>query len=311
SLKILHLDFPPLHRIPEDFHVGTLKEFHINKPSWVKANPHFRRTIYHKSSFPLTKGIMKLIQDFDSILPGLYPEGFDELKNIKLMRCENVKSLVNTLELDAMLISNVIGPMKTSGKFFSQLEEMDLSYMDRLEFLWDSPHQYISFCNLVTIKVTNCDSLLKLFPLSVAQELVNLRTLDVSRCKNLEVVISAGDEETGGSEIELVEHIVLPLTRIRIIKLPNLKSFYSGHSTIKYPSFDVLFLYECHSMKKWSYGESHIPNIQFEREERSYSINDYITLQREEKMPGGSLTETRQAFNLLVRGHAFTFSAFY
>ncbi|CAI9264671.1 unnamed protein product [Lactuca saligna] len=118
------------------------------------------------------------------------------------------------------------------------------------------------------------------FPLSVAQGLSNLRRLKISSCDSLMVVISGGDEQlqaTGSDEIEQTEdsetevgihddaNIVFPrLIRISLSGLPKLKSFYSGDSTVKYPSLEFI---------KYTYQESYMKimkNALVQEEETSY-----------------------------------------
>ncbi|XP_076907422.1 uncharacterized protein LOC143563858 [Bidens hawaiensis] len=203
------------------------------------------------------------INDLDNILPDLYQEGFYELKHIELRECDNIRRLVKTCDLDALQISvtsNELGQRKTKGKLFSRVEEINLEFLSRLELLWDSPHTYISFCNLKSIDIQFCSSLLELFPVSVAQGLVNLRELTISECKSLMVVISAENEQRCESEIELVNQvpdIVFPLALISLDNLPKLESFFSGRSFIKYPSLKLIEAYGCPSMKRWSYGDNH------------------------------------------------------
>ncbi|KAM0044609.1 putative P-loop containing nucleoside triphosphate hydrolase, leucine-rich repeat domain superfamily [Helianthus debilis subsp. tardiflorus] len=166
-----------------------------------------------------------------------------------------------------------------------------ISKLIRLEelYVWlFNPHQYISFCNLMSFTIRNCPSLLKLFPISVAQGLVNLKYLRIEDCESLVNVISDGDEQTTGSEIELVKkdtNIVFSFTYIFLNGLPKLESFYSGHSIIKYPSLEVISVSKCPSMKRWSYGENHTANITFyDDEERECSINDYIVGKHEKNV---------------------------
>ncbi|KAL8235482.1 hypothetical protein R6Q59_021582 [Mikania micrantha] len=210
------------------------------------------------------------IKYFDDILLYLYEEN---LRYITLHECENVKSLVKTTDNDGH------GQWITNVNLSSQLEEILLTELGHLQLLWDKPYQNISLCNLTTITISKCPSLLKLFPLSVAQGLVKLRDLEIHYCESLVAVISAGDEETTGmSDIELVDNdIKFPeLSTVSLWGLPKLESFYSGHSKINYPSLKSVKLVGCPGMKTWSNGENHTPNIKFEDEETHSNINDYI-----------------------------------
>ncbi|MFS7964446.1 putative leucine-rich repeat domain superfamily [Helianthus anomalus] len=171
------------------------------------------------------------------------------------------------------------------GIFFPSGKNRALRYEQVGTSIWDSPHQIISFCNLAKIKITRCNSLLELFPISVAQMLVKLRYIEISNCDSLVAVISTRDEQTFGSKTELVTQdtdVVFPLTWISLRQLPKLESFYYGHSIIKYPSLENKIVEDCPSMKRWSYGENHIPKIKFEHLGKPCSnINDYIAAQLE------------------------------
>ncbi|KAF5796085.1 putative P-loop containing nucleoside triphosphate hydrolase, leucine-rich repeat domain superfamily [Helianthus annuus] len=261
-LKILHLRVWELHYIPK---IETLIEFDIGPPGC--ALRLYKRCLEfsgYKCSWtvPIRKLIqlselltLSYIEDLDNILPDLYQEGFDELRYISLSYCENVRSLVKTCDLDGIQTSNESGPMKTKGKFFSYLEGIKLHRLNSLELLWDNPHQYISFCNLRSIKITDCPSLLKLFPISVAQGLVNLKLIEIMDCESLVNVISDGDEQTTGSEIELVKqdtNIVFSFDHIKLYYLPKLENFYSGPSIVKYPSLKSLLVSNCPSMTRES-----------------------------------------------------------
>ncbi|XP_076881077.1 disease resistance protein UNI-like [Bidens hawaiensis] len=298
SLKILHLTVSELKYIPEDFHYETLIEFYVKNNFYVFNKYHYKRILEISGiSYPFAMPIMKLIQlcemfnlqnikDMNHILPSLYKEDFDKLKYIDLTMCDNVRSLVKTCDLDAMRISvtsDEPDQRKTKGKYFSRVEEIKLRSMNRLELLWDSPHQYLSFSNLAKIIIEECSSLLELFPISVAKGLVNLKYLNITSCESLVVVISAGDEQRGGSKTEMATkdlNIVFPLTKIYLQMLPKLESFYSGRSIIKYPSLKFVAAYGCPNMERWSYGDNHMPIFRFELKKRQYSnINDYVVQQ--------------------------------
>ncbi|KAK1412695.1 hypothetical protein QVD17_34149 [Tagetes erecta] len=272
-LKILHLKLPKFHPIPKNAHFETLTEFNIAKP--VDGNTGYKRSLHvSQSSFPFNLPTIKLIQasealelsditDLDNIMPDLYQEDFKDLKHMFLISCGNVTSLIKPRELGQ-------SSSKTKEQLvFSQLKSISLMHMSSLEYLWDRPHQYIRFSNLARIDISHCPSLLELFPISAAQGLVNLRVFSIADCKSLVVVISAGDHETRLIKPETC--IVLSVTKIYLYQLPKFESFYSGHSTIRYPSLNMIEVTDCRSMKTWSYGKSYMPKIKFDRE---VPIND-------------------------------------
>ncbi|CAI9271028.1 unnamed protein product [Lactuca saligna] len=206
---------------------------------------------------------------------------------------DSVKKLVQTMEQDAM---QIFGERETKEKFFAQMEEIILVDLQCLELLWDCPHQYISFGNLQIIKIKGCPSLVSLIPVDVAQGLVNLSEIEIQDCDNLVVVISGSGEHKNDGEIEQTEgteidaEIVFScLTSISLSGLSGLESFYSGHSTIKYPSLKFIKVEGCVSMTRWGHGVHVIPNIKFHDQGRDCSINDIIANEASGEIEFGSL----------------------
>ncbi|KAL7587076.1 hypothetical protein Lser_V15G40118 [Lactuca serriola] len=232
-----------------------------------------------KKLFQVSDGILlEALQDLDNIIPDLYGESVDELKSIELDRCYNVSCLVKTTDENAthtIGASNDLGQRKTKEKFFSKVEKIRLSDLNNLKLLFDCSFQCISLGNLQDIEIAYCSSLLTLFPFSVAQGLSNLRCISICWCDSLMVVISGGDEQATGSDNEQIEDSktevgtydanieFTSLTRIYLINLPQLQSFYSGGSLMKYPSLEFITVEGCPSMKRWGSGIHDMPNGKF------------------------------------------------
>ncbi|CAH1447093.1 unnamed protein product [Lactuca virosa] len=292
SLKTLQLYVFHCDLIPEGANFKILTKFSIQIGKfiniWVGHRSH--RLQIAESNIPFKMLIKELIQvsdtlvlwlikDLDNIVPDLYKESFDELKCIKLRDCQNVSCLVKTRNhkaIQTFFTSNDIGQIRqTKKKFFSQVEEIYLVDLPCLKLLWDCPHQYISFSNLQTIEINGCSSLLMLFPMSIVQELAKLRDILILRCDSLADVIT----ETQMGIPDPDANIVFPLlTNISLGYLPKLKSFYSGHSSIKYPSLKSIMVKDCRSMERWGYGVHDIPKINFHHQGTPCNINDIITL---------------------------------
>ncbi|PWA95369.1 NB-ARC domains-containing protein [Artemisia annua] len=275
NLTYLALHVPRFDVIPEDFDPRKLKGFVIQIGGYLYYTANLKcrhlgiETDYADISFlkwnkqlikasPITE--LNSIENLNNLLPNLYHEGFNELEHIKLFRCPNMSCLVDTANWDQFHSSNHLG----EDKFFGKLKHLSLEYLDSLEVLWNCPDQYLSLSNLVTLQIDACDKLVKLFPVSVAQGLVNLQNLTIDRCGSLEEVIWDGDEETSKSETEHSEYIMFrSLAKIHLYVLKRLERFYSGNSTIKYPSLvDVEFWY-CPSMKIWGPGIHETPKLKF------------------------------------------------
>ncbi|GKA21576.1 hypothetical protein Tco_0701565, partial [Tanacetum coccineum] len=109
-----------------------------------------------------------------------------------------------------------------------------------------------------------CDKLVRLFSVSVAQGLDNLQNLSIIDCENLEEVIWDGDEEINEGEIEHSESIVFrSLAEITFRFLGKIERFYSGYSTVKYPSLVDVRIERCPSMKIWGPGIHEAPKLNF------------------------------------------------
>ncbi|GKF58969.1 hypothetical protein Tco_0175755, partial [Tanacetum coccineum] len=105
-----------------------------------------------------------------------------------------------------------------------------------------------------------CSKLVKVFPVSVAQGLVNLQNLHIEFNESLKEVIWDGDEETKHA----AEYIVFPsLSMIFLWDLERLERFYSGYSTIRYPFLVKVHIYGCKSLEKWGPGIHETPKLKF------------------------------------------------
>ncbi|KAL7588137.1 hypothetical protein Lser_V15G39995 [Lactuca serriola] len=277
------------HLFPEGTYFEKLQEFFFQfididterfllQSDFDRSKSHLERRLrIARSKFPFKMPIKKLfqvsdgieldyIQGLDNIIPDLYGEStIDKLKAIELYSSENVSCLVKTTIEDEDA---------TKEKLFSQVEQIRLHDLKNLKLLFDCSFHYISLRNLQDITISSCSSLLTVFPLSVAQGLYNLRRIHIWDCSSLVVVISGGDEQTTVSDIEQTEDIEIEvgihdaniefrwLARIDLTNLPQLKSFYSGDSTIKYPSLKFIQVKNCPSMKStWGHGVDDMLNV--------------------------------------------------
>ncbi|GKE29369.1 NB-ARC domains-containing protein [Tanacetum coccineum] len=278
KLTYLDLAVPCFDVIPEGFNFGKLKRFGFQIGVREHAslggnlNSIFERCLLIEAvdvEIPLLKWTKKVIkarpatildsiENINNIMPNLYHGGFNEFEHIVLKRCPNVSYLVDIAD----------GEGKLNEKFFGKLNHLELRSLDRLKALWNCKlDQYISLSNLVTLQLFECNKLVRLFSVSVAQGLDNLQNIIISKCENLEEVFWDGDEETNKGETGHSESIVFrSLAKIHFSALGKLERFYSGYSTIKYPSLvDVVIAY-CRSMKTWGPGIHEAPKLKFVRE---------------------------------------------
>ncbi|GKC44622.1 NB-ARC domains-containing protein, partial [Tanacetum coccineum] len=207
---------------------------------------------------------LKNIKNLNNILPQLYHEGFSDLENMTLISCHNVSCLVDARDWDQVHTfhsSKHLGEGKIKEKLFWKLKHLNLSCLFSLEVLWNCPDQYISLSNLVTLEIHWCDKLVKVFSVNLAQGLVNLQSLSIRSSDSLKEVIWDGDEETDKGETEYI--VFRSLARIFFGYMDRLESFYSGYSTIKYPSLVDVEIEGCPGMKIWGPGIHETPKLKF------------------------------------------------
>ncbi|PWA66841.1 NB-ARC domains-containing protein [Artemisia annua] len=303
KLELIVSDFDG---IPKNLEFGKLQYFEIlvgtkmllaetrlirDRLPYVSENK--RILILKGIDIPFMKPYSKLIKaaedihihcykGFENILTVMFSEGIDEFKGITIYGARG----------EAFCLVD----QKAKGKFFSKVKIFILSLIFSLEVLWNCPDEYISFHNLEKFEISFCEKLKRLFPVSVAKGLVNLRSLILSGCSSLESVICVGyEEEAGNNEIEMLAREVdfeFPrLSFIVIEHLAKLKSFCNGHSTIKYPSLEVVSVSNCPNMETWGYGIHDMPKMDFRHQGTSYNINDYVLMCHEIKAKAMSIIE--------------------
>lgn len=135
------------------------------------------------------------------MMPTLCDEGLNKLEHIRLNRCHNVSCLVN----DGTWCDG--DERKTEEKLFKELKHLELWKLDNLKVLWKSPDEYLSLTNLVKFFIYMCNKLERVFMLSVAQGLVNLKELIIQYCSGLKEVIYGGG---GGRDDESENIMVFP-----------------------------------------------------------------------------------------------------
>ncbi|XP_045833623.1 uncharacterized protein LOC123924699 isoform X2 [Trifolium pratense] len=182
---------------------------------------------------------------------------FCNLKHLVVHRCDflshvlfpsNVMQVLYGLEelevrdcdsLEAVFDVKGMKSKDTLVKQRTQLKKLTLSSLPKLKQIWnEDPHEIINFGNLCMVKVSKCQSLLYIFPLSLCEDLVHLEKL---------VIDSFGVEEIVAMGEGSMEHsFTFPqLNKLRLISLKNLTSFYRGKHSLDLPSLKELEVSRC------------------------------------------------------------------
>ena len=119
------------------------------------------------------------------------------------------------------------------------------------------PFSSTSFHYLQTLKVYGSDVLISLLTPSTAKTLVQLRDITIIDCKRMtEIVANEVSEAEAGDEIAFNN-----FTSLSLSNLPSLTAFHLGNRTIKFPSLDYLYVYDCPKLKIFCSGVLSTPKL--------------------------------------------------
>lgn len=181
----------------------------------------------------------------------------DQLLNVfpshMLNKLQSLESL-NLLYCHALEVVYEIDGINTGDTSQGELEipmkTLSLGHLPKLKHLWTKdPQGSIKFQNLFSVKVTNCENLKHVFPLSVARDLFQLHFLEISDC-GLEEIIAKGQEE----EEELMGLVFPKLVSLKFVNLPELRFFCTGNYNFRFPMLNQLYVVECPAMETFSHG---------------------------------------------------------
>ena len=195
---------------------------------------------------------------------------FCKLKKMEITSCDNLlnvfpRHVLNKLQslesldvwyCDALEAVYDIEGINTEGRSQEVLEipltALSLSHLPKLKHLWNKdPQGCIRFQNLFMVKVTKCESLKHVFPLSVAKDLLQLQVFEINDCGVEEIVA----KDQGGVEPEAALGLVFPkLASLKLLNLPELRWFCSGNHNFRFPFLNKLYVVECPAMETFSQG---------------------------------------------------------
>ncbi|KAB2005786.1 hypothetical protein ES319_D11G295000v1 [Gossypium barbadense] len=129
----------------------------------------------------------------------------------------------------------------------AQLRKLHIGGLPKLKYIWKSdPKGIFSFKKICSINVWDCPSLKNVFPASIAKDLPKLGYLEISH-SGVEEIVSKLEE---GSDSETAVNFEFDqLYDLILGNLPELKCFYPGKHTAKWPMLSKLEVVECGKMK--------------------------------------------------------------
>ena len=117
----------------------------------------------------------------------------------------------------------------------------------------------MSLRNLITVGVGECDKLRYIFPLSIARDLVLLRSIWIRNCPMVESIV---EEEKGEETVSSIKKIVFPhLHEIILSNLDNLTCFCRSRYAVEYPYLEEVKITSCPQMEIFGHGAQISPNL--------------------------------------------------
>ncbi|KAI4353332.1 hypothetical protein L6164_002291 [Bauhinia variegata] len=152
--------------------------------------------------------------------------------------------------LEALTDVKGVNGKEMQMKEISQLKKLKLSGLPNLKHIWNKEiHRIISFKNLLTVDVVDCENLESVFPVSLSKDLVQLQEVRI---------VSSGIVEIFSTEDGLEEcRFDLPqLTKLALCNLIKLKCFYPGRHILDCPSLKHLNIYHCGTLQTFTFDHS-------------------------------------------------------
>ncbi|EOY11255.1 NB-ARC domain-containing disease resistance protein, putative isoform 2 [Theobroma cacao] len=169
-----------------------------------------------------------------TIFPSNMLRAFQGLQTLKVQKCVSVEEVFEVGR------SN----MEETGAVTTQLRQLYIWYLPNLKNIWkNDPKGIFTFENLRVISVWDCCSLKNVFPASVAKVLPQLRDLLIADCRVEEIVSKEEGLET------VVTFVFDQVCYLFLWRLPDLKCFYPGAHTTKWPMLKKLKVSGCDKMK--------------------------------------------------------------
>nr|GME16372.1 probable disease resistance protein At1g12290 isoform X2 [Ipomoea batatas] len=200
---------------------------------------------YKKKSLPLGSNVRKVYFTGINFTSVLLPAN---ITSLRIKDCQGLNGWIADY-----LQSIMKNASKTGATPFKSLEVLKLYWLPNLISVCKGVDvilpDYCIFSSLKQLFIHECDSMKKLLPHALLQNLKNLEELSVRYCSQLEVVIGGvgGDgEEEGSSNTP----IYLPkLKQLTLRYLPELKSICNGREMIC-PSIENISIWRCRNVKR-------------------------------------------------------------
>ncbi|XP_034706631.1 uncharacterized protein LOC117930215 isoform X5 [Vitis riparia] len=139
---------------------------------------------------------------------------------------------------------------------FPSLAFLQISGLDNMKKIWHNQIPQGSFSKVKMVKVESCGELLNIFPFCLLKRLQSLETLFVGDCSSLEAVfdVEGTNVNVNVDRGSLGNTFVLPkVANLILNQLPQLRSFYPGTHTSRWPLLKRLGVLQCQKLNVFAF----------------------------------------------------------
>ncbi|XP_065852398.1 uncharacterized protein [Euphorbia lathyris] len=186
----------------------------------------------------------------------LVKKRLENLKKLKIAFCDAIKVIFSCKDKHG-----AIGVLNS-------LKELELFGLRNLVHIWfQVPSETTAFWNLQLLVLVDCHNLY-LFSPGVANLLVQLQEVQISRCEKMEEIV-LNENKRNCSTDKIIFH---QLRALELQYMSSLRIFYGGICAIELPLLESLKLNQCNKMESFSYGSLYTPKLDgIQINGRSYS----------------------------------------
>ncbi|XP_043814219.1 uncharacterized protein LOC110605262 isoform X3 [Manihot esculenta] len=194
----------------------------------------------------------------------LAANSFFKLKSLNVVYCQKLMAVFpsNDLErfrrMQELIVSNCASLQEIYQLEGSNVDEafelrkLNISELGSLKYVWrKDPQAVFSFQNLKSVTVSHCDVLNYLFPASIADGLLQLEELTITRCGVEEIIAEAEDVEQAPYYCFKFPQ----LTFLELTDLSELRSWYPGTHILELQKLTSLNVRNCNKIIKFSLQE--------------------------------------------------------
>ncbi|XVF03996.1 hypothetical protein REPUB_Repub05bG0042300 [Reevesia pubescens] len=246
------LTFLSLRRCPETENIVDMKEQHVPDFAFSK----------------LEELIIEEMSCLKKLCNGRPPKGFQQkLKTLTITKCPDMIFIVPAAEsLKELRVKNcdklqeifhndqILHAEENNNASLSCLTYLELKELPELRFLWNRAISYLSLRNLKKVLIKDCHRLTCLFSASLAQRLVQLKTLKIHGCHALKQVVNDDDgakSADGISNTRIISSQCLPsLITLEITDCNALEYIFPISSGSDIPPLRELDISGCRQLKQ-------------------------------------------------------------